>query len=295
MKKISKDQFIEESKLKHGNKYRYNNNINFINLKSIITIECLIHGEFKQRASDHRSGCGCPTCAEQVRKDKKKDTLLSVIDKANLRHDNKYAYSTSTPYINNKSFLKITCPIHGEFTQNANNHLSGQGCQQCHSITTIKFKEAAIAVHGDLYDYSKSKYIKSTSKLVITCSIHGDFTQTPQNHISCKCGCPMCAKTGFDKTKPGILYYLKLNGGQYYKIGITNLDVKKRFTKDELSIIEVLATRYYEVGQDAYDAEQQVLEDYKEFKCIGLNILKSGNTELFSRDILDIDPMHLNK
>jgi hypothetical protein len=53
----------------------------------------------------------------------------------------------------------------------------------------IKAKKA----HGDLYDYSKVKYIKSTLKVTIICRIHGEFEQTPSAHYQGQ-RCPACAR-----------------------------------------------------------------------------------------------------
>lgn len=49
----------------------------------------------------------------------------------------------------------------------------------------------AIKLHGDLYDYSKVVYINARSKVIIGCKEHGDFTQTPNKHLSGR-GCHQC-------------------------------------------------------------------------------------------------------
>jgi very-short-patch-repair endonuclease len=50
-------------------------------------------------------------------------------------------------------------------------------------------------IHGDKYKYDKSIYINTKTKLIITCSIHGDFLQRPEVHYLDKCGCPSCDPT----------------------------------------------------------------------------------------------------
>ena len=40
------------------------------------------------------------------------------------------------------------------------------------------------------------------------------------------------SKGGFDYQKKGILYYVSVNDGQAFKIGITNYNVKQRFKND---------------------------------------------------------------
>ena len=49
------------------------------------------------------------------------------------------------------------------------------------------FKE----VHGDKYDYSKVEYINNITKVIITCSEHGEFKQSPSAHKQ-GAGCPTC-------------------------------------------------------------------------------------------------------
>lgn len=62
------------------------------------------------------------------------------------------------------------------------------------SITnkTNLFITKAIKIHNDKYDYSKVNYINAKTKIIITCKSHGDFQQTPSNHLS-KFNCQKCA------------------------------------------------------------------------------------------------------
>ena len=47
-------------------------------------------------------------------------------------------------------------------------------------------------------------------------------------------------------------------------------------------------TWYYTDGAECYDAEQKILKDYSAYKYNGHDILKSGNTELFTINVLDL-------
>ena len=53
------------------------------------------------------------------------------------------------------------------------------------------FIERSNKVHNNKYDYSKVEYINQRTKVIITCPIHGDFEQTPKNHMNGQ-GCPIC-------------------------------------------------------------------------------------------------------
>lgn len=126
----------------------------------------------------------------------KKLTTEEFIEKAKKVHGDKYDYS-KVVYVNNRTKVCIICPEHGEFWQVPNSHLNGNGCSECCGLkkwTTEMFIEKAREVHGDKYDYSKTEYINKRTNVIITCPIHGDFSQNPHNHISQKQGCPECGK-----------------------------------------------------------------------------------------------------
>jgi predicted Zn-ribbon and HTH transcriptional regulator len=66
-------------------------------------------------------------------------------------------------------------------------------------ITTDDFIQKANLIHNNKYDYSKSIYTKTMGKLIIICEEHGEFEQTPNNHISKKSSCPKCYGNYMDK------------------------------------------------------------------------------------------------
>ena len=51
--------------------------------------------------------------------------------------------------------------------------------------------EKAKNVHKDKFDYSLVIYKTARDYVTIICSIHGEFKQTPNNHLNGK-GCPIC-------------------------------------------------------------------------------------------------------
>lgn len=50
----------------------------------------------------------------------------------------------------------------------------------------------AIQKHGYKYDYRKVSYVNNRTKVCIICHKHGEFYQTPDNHLNKKYGCPKC-------------------------------------------------------------------------------------------------------
>ena len=126
----------------------------------------------------------------------KKSTTEQFIQKAIFIHSKgKYDYSL-VDYKHSKTKVIIVCPEHGEFNQTPANHLSGNGCPKCsideHRSSIEQFIRKAIFVHGEKkYDYSKVDYKQSQSKVIIVCPEHGEFEQTPNNHLKGQ-GCPKC-------------------------------------------------------------------------------------------------------
>lgn len=128
-------------------------------------------------------------------------TRDEFVTKARAAHGDKYDYS-KVVYVNQSVDVIIICPEHGEFLQRPNNHYMGAGCPLCvgnHKMTTETFIKRAREIHGDKYDYSKSVYVNSKTKLIISCPEHGDFEQSPDKHLSGH-GCPMCAQSKVEAT-----------------------------------------------------------------------------------------------
>jgi hypothetical protein len=102
--------------------------------------------------------------------------------------------------------------------------------------------------------------------------------------------CPSCAKTGFQPHLPAVLYYVRFfpsPGECFYKIGITNKTVRKRFEKETL-YYEVLREWHYPVGADAEKEEQKILRQFSHLRNKTRPWLQAGNTETFREDILGI-------
>ena len=62
-----------------------------------------------------------------------------------------------------------------------------------HTDKTQLFISKANKIHKNRYDYSKVNYINAKTKITIICREHGDFHQTPSNHLS-NYNCQKCAK-----------------------------------------------------------------------------------------------------
>ena len=214
MKRINTNDFIKKAIEVHGSKYDYSK-VEYINNLTKVCIICPEHGEFWQSPSNHWKGCECPNC-----KNKHHYTTEEWIQKAIGVHGSKYDYS-KVEYINNSTKVCIICPEHGEFWQRPSDHNNGQGCPGC-TGKNISLKKRADEediirrfkeVHGDKYDYSKVEYVNMYEKVCIICPEHGEFWQTPINHIKER-GCYKCHHWGLN-TEEWIKIFKTTHGDKY--------------------------------------------------------------------------------
>ena len=256
--KLTTQEFIDRARAVHGDKYGYAFSV-YQSARENILIHCQKHGVFEQSPDSHLQGNGCSICSG-----KKKHDNDSFINQSREIHGDKYIYSF-VKYSGAKKHISIYCHEHGEFKITPNNHLSGNGCPNCSGRKTHinDFVKQAKLVHCEKYDYSKVEYVNARTKVIIACAEHGDFTQTPSNHLS-GVGCPGCAKTGFDRTKAGFLYVLRSDCGQYMKIGITHnpeqrhshLSRETPFSFKQIELIEG-------AGEQIANLEKVLLAEYQ--------------------------------
>ena len=114
-------------------------------------------------------------------------------------------------------------------------------------------------VHNNKYDYSKSIYLNTITKILITCPIHGEFFQTPYTHLRGS-GCPECALTLKSENYRNIktyLYYVKFKNN-IYKIGLARKSIASRFKGCKKP--DVLCLYEFFDGYDAFKAERLIIK-----------------------------------
>lgn len=210
-KKMTTKDFIEKSNVVHNNFFSYEKTV-YINSNSKVIVTCPIHGDFEVKANNHLNGANCKKCQHEgitheitvFKKHKnstKKLTNEEFLKKCFEKWGDKYTYE-KTKYTASRKKVIITCPIHGDFEITPNHFLSGRGCSYCAKngiIDNDKFIEKASKIHGDFFDYSKIEYISTHKKVCIICPEHGEFWQTPANHLKGE-SCPYCKQSKLENT-----------------------------------------------------------------------------------------------
>lgn len=216
--KLTQEQFIEQARAIHGDKYDYSK-VEYINNHTKVTVICPKHGPFEVQPSVHKAGFNCPKCAAEaasIRNSMGKDTFVK---RATEIHGDSYDYS-EVVYKNSDTPVKIICPEHGAFTQRPAHHLKGCGCKRCgynkftgrnnpkYQRTQEEFEARAREIHGDRYDYSQFVYKGSGVKGTIICKAHGPFEQTPNSHLNQRQGCPKC-NNNISKPEQEVFQYVR--------------------------------------------------------------------------------------
>ncbi|MFW6226149.1 MAG: hypothetical protein ACOC3V_04255 [bacterium] len=192
-KKLTQEEFIKGAREVHKDRYDYSL-VEYINRTTKVKIICRIHGVFEQTPADHLRGRGCFEC-----NGKKKYTTNEFKQKSKQIHGDKYDYSL-VEYVNNTIKIKIICSKHGMFEQIPQHHLKGHGCRKCalentqkiRTTKTLDFIIKANNKHNNRYIYDNVNIITLKTKVSITCPIHGDFRQRPEDHLKGH-GCSYCS------------------------------------------------------------------------------------------------------
>ncbi len=283
------DKRLEKARKIHKNRYNYSRVVPCTGTNKVEII-CPRHGSFFQYLYDHSErGTGCPNCSLE----NGKLTLEEFKTRSNELFKHQYTYE-KVSFKEASDHVTITCKQHGDFKQRLASHLAGNGCKQCHILSTRKTKEEFIKdsrlIHGNKYDYKNVVYSDNKKVVDIICPIHGSFWQTPNNHLSCKAGCPTCNESKGEKfiadflTTNGILFireykirphnyrfdfylpnldiFIEFNGSQHYrpvkffggeeafKNVMKNDAIKKDLVKSKGSILIVLT---YQDFDDSFE------------------------------------------
>lgn len=190
-KPLTQTEFLKRAGRVHHDKYTYEEAL-YQSMRTPVVVTCPYHGDFSVLPKYHLDGVGCPDC-------RRHPTLIQFTTEAKQVHGSRYEYPLQ-PF---KSFahpVLIVCRAHGEFYQRANKHLQGHGCPRCGVISSRQsiidchadmFVTRANRVHKGFYQYGNVHYKGTRHPVRITCPIHGDFLQTPSNHLQGR-GCGKC-------------------------------------------------------------------------------------------------------
>ena len=155
--KKTTEQFIEQSRKVHGDKYDYSL-VEYNGNHSVVEIVCLEHGSFFKSPSHHLKGQGCSKCSfKRLSKNSLSNTKEFVV-KAKEVHGDRYDYSLVS-YKNSKERVCIVCSKHGIFEQKPSHHLLGKGCKLCSNEKASYYNKNWLDVNSDMHNTSVKIYL----------------------------------------------------------------------------------------------------------------------------------------
>lgn len=190
MRRLLQSEVIDKFKKIWNDRYDYSL-VEYIDMKKKVNIICHKHGVFEIMPNNHINGQGCKKCSNEC----KSYSLEEYIEIANKKHNNFYNYS-KVKYNTFNDEITIICPLHGEFTQIATNHLK-HGCKICGGKDNREtFLEKCKNIWGDRYDYSNTYYKSSHDYIEYVCKDHGVVKQLAYSHL--KSCCPKCSRVKYN-------------------------------------------------------------------------------------------------
>ena len=153
---------------------------------------------------------------------------LTFVAQARAKHGDYYGYE-AVRFANTRGEVRIRCPHHGMFTQNAGKHLRGYGCKKCGAerrgaeqsrAAAATFADKARAVHGDRYGYEDVVYRSARAEVTIRCPKHGAFQQEARVHLGGS-GCPACGTEAMAASRQAtaaadyVQRAMEVHGGRY--------------------------------------------------------------------------------
>ena len=229
-------------------------------------------------------------------------TTKEVIRRAKVIHGDNLDYS-ETVYVDYYTPIIIKCnTCNSTNTIRTTIHIGNtpstqKGCRTCaiakRSAARKKPLDTLILEYTTkhpgkyIYCYDADSYIGTLGDIQLKClRCSTVFTQNVKSHGAGK-GCSKCAQKGIDYSKPTMLYYISINNGEYYKIGITNYTPERRFAK-ETADLRTIKSWEYPIGRDALRKEQEIRKRYRQFITTD-KVLADGNSEIFTCDVLELD------
>jgi hypothetical protein len=200
---VSSEQFFNDCKNRHGDKFDYSESV-FVNCETKIKVIC---NKCKSEGRDpiiytlagyHRRKGACNKCSVVYKSNKQSLTQEQAIERLMAREKSDCeSYDYSEVVYSPRDKIKIACNICKKecreftFLQNFNDHCAGTGCPICKGIKNgnrcradhNKLISDFIKVHGNEYDYNLVNYKNNKTAVTVICKTHGEFKISPKWHM----------------------------------------------------------------------------------------------------------------
>jgi len=257
----------------------------YIDASTKILHKCICGNEWHISPNSILAGSTCKNCYINKRDFNTKQNYITNVEA-------KYELSIQENYISHSVSIEHKCLVCKKSTKISPRKVVNKWKCSCH---LLKKREINYINKIKEYNIKLLDNFSPNLKMLHKCTCGKEWSTTMSSILhGYKCGCKRVYKShgeAFYKDKATVLYYVQiegLNSEKLYKIGITLYDgtitksLKKRFYGEKYKIIQ--ADKFID-GANAFILEQKIILNNKQYQYIGEKVLKSGNTELFIKDI----------
>lgn len=192
------EQFVPKlEQVFEGRNYDFSKVV-YVDCQTKVDVICPEHGLFSAIPYSLLSGHGCPICGNKGFYYK---TGEDWVRRAKKVHPN-FNYD-KTNYINNKTTVIVTCPVHGDIKVYPKDFMkSKEPCSQCRTDKRRKknsdklWRRIEKVYEGRDYTImtSEDTIINTSDNIDVRCNKHDHVFHPNVSNILCvKCGCPKCA------------------------------------------------------------------------------------------------------
>ena len=256
--------------------------------KSPILIKCNVcEYEWETTSKSIQTGIDCICCTGRVWDTKKMQNYLD---------ENSKNIQIVSEYCGSQSPVDCQCKVCGYVWTCSPDNLkrNNSGCPVCNRKGNGSTENLQKMFDDNGHKVSVvGNYVNNSTPVKCECDACGEVFYPTAATVMYGSGCPFCCFKGAVPNVPARLYYVRISTeeGTYWKVGITTKpNIVNRFPNGERKHIKVLYSFLFDSGESAYRAEKDILRLYKAFLLPkGVKILETGNTEIFTHDVLQMD------
>ena len=197
---------------------------------------CEKNHQWRATIGSRHGGNGCPYCSNTIVLPGLNDlaTQSPGLAKEWSKTKNLPLAPTEVSLGSNKQ-VWWTCDKGHDWKASPHNRSKGQGCAVCVNRQLTKGINDLVTTHPDLAkEWHPSKNLPTQPHEIFTGTARkfwwvcnqGHEWQASGNSRQHGSGCPACSPTGFDSTRPAILYFIQNDKSLARKVGITNSDAR---------------------------------------------------------------------
>ena len=289
--KKSLEDHLEDIKKVHSGKILSISCLNYRNNTSEVNVVCSNGHSFNSTIQNIKRGKFCPKCANNYHYtwEEYKYRLLK-------KFEGRIESVDCDKFRNCYSKVGVTCSNGHNFKTRITNLLAGDFCKTCTYNKISKDTSKSWADCLDLILKKHSPAIKSItcddykngkSKPVVVCSNGHTFSNTTVSSLISGHFCPICSFTGYNPLLSGYLYINYVEGGEYYKVGITKNYKKRLQQQNRKNTLQSHLHKlfYCDDGLKIYEVEKEIKKSVT-MSVISRDLFADGFTETFHKSDL---------